>query len=732
MASSNKILNFTQLSDKDAASKLTELRNLVLRGEGYVDEYRVKANKTMKAWRGKLWTEEDLAFFRQFDLTPYAFRDFRPYINQLIANQRQARFRFDLVPRDNHSYRRHVKALQSFLESNAQDFSTIEEATRYFEEYGDDEYANALTAAMTLIRDENKAKYIESDCFENGLIVAADFLKAYYGNKHNRDGSIVIDRKSIRNMIWDSNSRDYDLGDAEFIGEVHTKYMEELVQMYPEYAEEVREHFDKYTNKRFSSRVRIQDEQFDQFMFFDAMSEGVQAKVVELWTLESEERFTVYDSETEENRIADFGLDEDTIWDALYQKTLMEVTASAEATGDMELLASGDLEGKVRELAETRYELRGTQEPIWYKTVFSYDVLFEHERSPYPHAKHPYTAFFPQYTDGYFSSVMDDIYDVVIALNKALMFREMLMAHGAKGLVLVNQDVMAASGYDVNDIAEAYTQIGGVLALKLKPGQRLSDAFVQQTTLDKGLSEITALIRDYDARLQHITGVTPAQLGIAQGETPASRYRMQISEGQSANNLIFDNFVRSLELFYSKLIPMIVEMMQRKPNHFIRALGDQVRPWINIDIDHSFDLFAESMRTGNFSLTVRAEKEDSQSSAARDAQYMQMALAGAIPIKTAIRNSTDPRRGKILRDMQKDREEDAMLEQATVVSLSTIQQVAAESGMQPEAVKELVLKLQKSRYAELQEQEAQRKRAASSIGSVQTQAADPMRIENQQ
>jgi hypothetical protein len=724
------ILNLTELPDDQANEIISEYRSLILRGEGYIQPYRDDAEKYMRAWRGELWTQQDLDFFAAFDITPMQFKEFRPYFNQLIANQRTTRFKYELVTRDPNSYRRFQESLKQFLEQNEEKFVTTEEAIEYFEEFGDDEYALAVTAILDVIRDENKAKYVESDVFENGLITGADFIKSHYGNKNNREGSIVFTRRSLRNMFWDDNSVEYDLSDAEFIGEIHTKYVDELVQMYPDFAEEVAEHFEKYTNKQFASRVSHLDKDFSKFYQWDSPNEGVKAKIAEVWTLESEERFEVFDNEENTKRIADFGLTEDEIYDALLQGQLALKVAELERLGDYEAMADPNLESEIRAMVDERYEIRGTIEPIWYKAVVTYDAVLEYERSPYPHGKHPYSAFFPQYTDGFFTSLMGDLYDVIIALNKGLMFREMIMAHGAKGMLVVNADVMAQSGYNLDEVADAYTQLGSIMMIKLKPGQRLDNVFLQQTTLDKGLMEITALIQDYDRRLQHISGVTPAQLGVTQGETPASRYRQQVLEGQQSNNLIFDNFVRTLELFYAKVIPLVIEMMQQRPEHVIRAVGDHVRPWVSLEMNQNFGVFADALRTGHFSLTVVPQQDDPRTNAARDAQYMQLAMAGAFPIETAIRVSNDPRKGIILREMRKDAQRKMMEDAASMVNIQTVQQIAAEMGLGPEAARELATKLQKARYAEMNQQEQQQTRVASGMGAIQGNAQEDTRMES--
>ncbi|MDV7401972.1 hypothetical protein RZS08_61695, partial [Arthrospira platensis SPKY1] len=104
---------------------------------------------------------------------------------------------------------------------------------------------------------------------------------------------------------------------------------------------------------------------------------------------------------------------------------------------------------------------------------------------------------------------------------------------------IVDEKTLSDSGYSVADIADAYTQIGSVIALRPKPGRSIDQVLQQLTTVGDGIGAINSVIADYDNRLFQISGVNMAQLGMVQGETPASRYRMQISEGENNNALIF-------------------------------------------------------------------------------------------------------------------------------------------------------------------------------------------------
>jgi hypothetical protein len=724
--------NFTNLDDKEAADVLSSMRMLLSRGEDTRKQYLDNAEKAFSAWRGELWTKDDLAFFKRFDITPYVFRDFRPLINNLIHRQRARRFKMELVPRDIHSYRRFKAGKEAFITEHIDEFATVEEAEKFYDEYADDEYAQAISSMVTVIRDENKAKYIESEWFENGLITGLDVMKCIYSYKNNREGSIELARKSMRQMVWDDQSMSYTWDDVEFIGEVHKLYKSQLQQLYPDFKEEIETHFEQFTNVN-KARNHVQREAYKEFYQFEDNNDRVKAKIAEMYTLSNEDRYKITDKQTGDKRLIRENVSEEELMDKLKEMLLQQLFDEAKASGDPDaLIALGsnpNLEAEVSEGVQERFEVETCIEPIWYKTVFTYDVLFEHKQVDYPHDSHPYYPFFPQFTDGYFTSVMQDVMDVIIAMNKALMFREMIMAHGSKGLLVVNQDVMTQSNLDVNEIAEAYTQVGGVLVMKLKPGQRMAEALDIKTDIGKGLAEINALIQDYDYRLQHIIGVNRAQMGQSSSDAPASRFRMEIAEGESNNGLLYDNFVRSVEGFYNdKVVPLVVEYMRSRPNTIVRVLGDGVKPWLSYEIDEKFDLFSEAIRNGEFTLTVVPTDEDSQINASNSAQLMQMATVGLIPLETAFEYSNMPDRYKIIKSIKQHRQKQAIEQAATQVDMQMVQQMMMENGVSQEQAEIIMKNLHKQRNQEILAERNQQTQQAQGMAEVQRQASESSRI----
>jgi hypothetical protein len=727
-----KFINNTNLDDTEAFALLDRMRRLFIDHENVRQDRIRRAERAMRIWRGELWDEQDLKMFEALGAQPYVFRQYRTMFNSLINRQRNRRFTFELVPRDIHTYKRMRDGRDEYIAKHRDEFHSDDEAGEYYDRFADDEFAQAVTGMMEHYRHESKAKYVESETFEQGIVTGLAFLKTIYSNRFNREGGIEINSVPQRKMIYDENAVRYDLADAEYIGEVHLLYKDELKAMFPDWTDAIEENYKRFTNIGNGYRVGVDDQTYSNFYKYDTTNDRTRVRLCEIWTKTTEERIKVIDTETGEERIAAIGLGEEDVWDGLYQVALLDLIRPLQAAGDFAAMQDPSLREQSIQAAQERFSLQSTREEVWFKTVFTYDAIWQHERSPFPHGCHPYTPFFPQHTDGYFTSLMDDVADVIIALNKALMFRELILGHSAKGLVVVDADTLAQSGYDVDDVADAYTQIGGVLVLKLKPGKNLDNAIRQMNNTGQGLNEINSMINSYVDQLEYIVGVNRAQQGIASADAPAARYRMELAEGESNNGLMYDNFVRTLETHYNdKFIPLVVEIMRARPDMVIRLMGDGVKGWITADLGETLDVFSDAVRTGAYSLVIRPVNDTPQISAARSSQYFQLALNGLIPLETAFEFSDDPNRAKIIRSIKKENNRKMMEAAASQVMIQDVQRIAMEMGLDPQAATEMATKLQLTRMKEL---DAQKKRGPQSLpgeqmAEIQSTAAEPTRLQ---
>ena len=198
-------INNTQLDDKEAGSLLDKMRTLFLDSEDLRQSRIERAERAMRIWKGELWDEADLAAFEKLGMTPYVFRQYRTMLNSLINRQRSRRFTYELVPNDIHAFRRMRDGRDAYIAENRDYHTSDEEAGEYFDKYADDEYAKVITGALQHHREVSKAKWAESEVFEQGIVTGLAFAKAIYSNRYHRDGGVEIEAVPQRKMIFDQN-----------------------------------------------------------------------------------------------------------------------------------------------------------------------------------------------------------------------------------------------------------------------------------------------------------------------------------------------------------------------------------------------------------------------------------------------------------------------------------------------------------------------------------------------
>jgi len=734
-------LNFTELEDKEAVAKLSELRDMVLRGESDRSKRSDRYVENTDLWLNNIWSDDDLAFFDDLDMVPYEYPVQRPLINNLITQQRETEIGFEIVPTDLYSYKRQREGRDKFMaEEMAKEnsaFTTAEEAGEFYDKYADDEYARAASIYLHNIRHESKGKDVDTTVFQQGLVTGMDVWKAVYSKKYNREGSIEITRRPQNAIFYDESSVEKDFSDVEFIGEVHRLYKSQLTVQYPEHKEKIEEYFQFYTNKKRTNLTReMQDwKYFYEFDYNYTVNSRV--KVAEMYILETEERIQVTDTETGDTRIVEYGIEEDAVVDQLMSMVLIELQSDEGIAPQLqEAVQTGAIKEQVAQIVQERFEITTVMEPVWFKAVFTYNALFEYKRSELPHNSHPYMPYFAQYTEGEFRGIMDDIKDIIININKTLAFRDLMMAHSAKNVLVVDEDTLAKSGYDLDEISSNWTSIGSIIALKLKPGKRLQDVVQTFSSVGDTLPAINNVLADLDNRLYQISGVNLAQLGIQQRETTASGFRDQIKQGQTNNGLIYHNFYSALEDFYNhKVVPLVVEYMKMKPKHVLRRIGEEYEPWLEVELEEDFDLFASAIRSGQFNTLVKPKTDNAQIQQERAAQYMEMAMAGLLDPEIAIEFSNDPNRHRILRRMKEKELERIQRQAYSQFSFQEFMQIAAESGLPMDAIEELLDKMKREKAKQMSQdnsgeqiQRRQGGQGAQAAPAIRSAASETQRL----
>lgn len=700
--SKGSFLNGTDMPDDEAQKLVNQFTERVNQSEMELSESLRIGERMMDIFKNKIWQPEDMAFFEAFDATPIEFSVARPLINNMISKQRRQKFEHSFVPLDVHSETRKLEQIQEFVDDSAEDFSSREEAMDFYQKYADDSYAQMITSLLKKFKDIDGTKWKESECFEGAVITGADFLKVdldHYGRPQPK-------RRNLSRMVWDTNSIEYDLSDAEFVGDKVRWYKNDMIMNFPELKERLENHFEHYTNLKARNRFEPQKRWKDWWKF--DQSDGLQVKLVDLCYRDIEERFLIIDNETGDEQFAEPDMTEDEVMDMLGIKIFQDMQHLPPEQQE-EMLMGEDSKENILAEVEKRFTIDIEYRPCWYQMVFSFNTLLLHQKVPYPFEGHPYMPYFPQFNDGYFTGFLEDIEDIIIALNKALAIRELMMAHSAKGMVIVDEKVLDDSGVTKEDVADEYTRIGGMLVLKLKFHKSVQDAISQINTVGEGIPAINNIIADYDERLFRVSGVNLAQLGVTQSETPASRYKMQLAEGETTNGLIFDNFVRTLEEFYKqKMIPVCVEYAKNHPHSVKRLIGEKLGQWSKINFDKTFPLFESGIRSGEYSFTLKPSKNDTQAGTEFNSQMMELAMAGAVPLEVSLEFSNHPNKHDIIRRLRQFKREAQKTQLQNSVDIQRLQQIImSDPDVSVEMADRLIKKARLENQAEQQKQQQQ-------------------------
>lgn len=701
-------LNLTELEDSEAKELVGKVRERIIQAEQDRRPVVARAEQSLRLWRNEFWSEEDIKYFEdKFNVSPYQIPAARAPLNRLVAQQRGARYDFGILPIDVMSYERQRKNRDKYIADNGEEFETEEQAGEYFDRYYDDEYAQAVEVQYDNVRIKNKTKYIESQCFENMLITGLDFLKTTYTSQYSPDGEIRTERRSVRQMLWDHGSVSPTLDDIEYIGEIHRLYLQDLIAMYPEYTEEISSSFETYTNFMRGPQASILSQSWQHFYDFDTERGDVRAKIAEFWYQDTEQRYQLVHNETDDRRLIKYGLEEDQIWDYVKEielDNMGELLKSGELDAEFFARPEEEVRADIEEFVRNKYTIVPTSAKVWYKVVMGHDALLEYRRDPLPHHSHPYTPAFAQFTEGWYTGLVDDVKDILLAYNKAFMFREIMLANGAKGVLLIDRGAVNKSGYSVDDIREMWTEVGGVIDLELRGGRRLSDVFQNVTTIADGLSEIRIILNDLEAKLYDIMGVNSAMLGNVGSEAPASQVRQRIQQGQAVNGVLFDNFNKALEIHaHNKVIPLVVaELMSKRPSA-LKALSQNRSKWIELNYSSEFELFADAILNGEYQTRLVTKEPDQQLESQQSAMILQLAQSrpDAIDIEAALEFSSLPFAGKFLRrnrELMRRRERDTQLR---MVDLQQVAQMMAEYGIDADTAEKMMQNLRKERVQQL-------------------------------
>ena len=332
------------------------------------------------------------------------------------------------------------------------------------------------------------------------------------------------------NFFIDSNMRDFRGWDCTMIGEIHDISFGELVSQFAKTPEDYQRLQEIYRLASDSRYIATYAEQFGyprqkNWNFFVTSDPG-RCRVIEIWRKEQKERYRCYDP-----------------LNGCYFKIDKEDYRELVADENEKRLQQGLESGMPREEIPLI-------EPTWFTDNYWYyyymspfgDILDEGE-TPYEHKSHPYVFKAYPFIDGEIHSFVADVIDQQRYVNRLITLYDWVIRATAKGVLLIPEDCLP-DGVSIEDIAERWTEVNGVIVFKPSASGNMPTQ-VAANAVNIGIGELLNLQLKFFEDISGVNGALQGKPGYS--GTSAALYSQQ-TQNATTSLLdvleVFSEFVR--------------------------------------------------------------------------------------------------------------------------------------------------------------------------------------------
>lgn len=432
-----------------------------------------------------------------------------------------------VIPKKNNLIYKMVRSVTGLYNSQDTDFIAT---ARDREEQS---YGELQTVLLRANRDLNRMDEISTTLFQEFIISASVFLKENYGYWRGKTDTWTH-AVSLNNMFFDGVLLDARHWDVSMIGQTHDMTFGELCSKFCKTKDDHKRLKEIYTNALNESFVSsyyshlYRDGGNIRGSFFVPIENSL-CRVIEVWSKEQKSRYRCHDWATGD----DYKVEEKDI-NIILQTNQYRLQEGAELGMDKEDIALIDYEWFV--------------DDYWYYRFLTPlgDVLQQGE-TPFNHGEHPYTIKLYPFINSQPYSLVEDAIDQQKFVNELITMHMLMAKHSAKGLLMFPEDLMP-DGVSIEDIAEEYTKVNGMIIYKHKQGVPLP----QQLSGQVSNFNTSELLKIQMQMFEEVTGVT----GAMQGKTPSSgtAAALYAQQTQNASNTLtdilvsFGNFMREAML----------------------------------------------------------------------------------------------------------------------------------------------------------------------------------------
>lgn len=480
-----------------------------------------------------------------------------------------------------------------------------------------------MSMAVRYVHQINMIDELDARNFEEFLISGCSCGKVnyrYWKTRNMYDCYTV--NVGTNRLFFNTDVKDVRMNDLRLIGEIIDIPRDELVGLFAKTSKDkmrIEKWYPMSGNNVISIGNALSSDKEDSLNFLNSYSDDL-CRFFEIWKLRGEWRLRVYDP-----------------LDGSYN-TYKDVTMDMLAAANMQRLERGLSQGVARENIPL-IEGEHVYEQFWYVKYLtpSGNVLFETE-TPFTHEEHPYSLLLYPLIDGEVWGFVEDIIDQQRHVNRMITLLDASIGMGMKNLLLVPEESIP-DGMDIQDYADEWTKINGVIMYKSKGGIPMPKE-ISANSVNVGAHDLLAL---QIKMMQDISGVH----GAAQGQAPTSNTPSSLYAQQAQNASL--NLLDSFEVFNAyrqrrdtKLLKVIQQYYRER--RYLAISGRQYQAEANV-----YD--PDIVQNMEFDLIISQSLDTPAFRQMGEELLMKLFEAGAIPVELFLEHTSMPMGQNILQSL---------------------------------------------------------------------------------
>lgn len=327
------------------------------------------------------------------------------------------------------------------------------------------------------------------------------------------------------NWFVDSGMRDLRGWDCSIVGEFYDLPFKEVCSRFAKSPQDVYRLREVYSRQNKDSYISYYSDRFGQHSlknvdFFLPAYDGL-CRIIEVWRKENKERYHVIDPQNGEYYKIE---SED------YHEMVETVNEQRRQMG----LECGMDEDEIPYLKAEWFV-----DSYWYYRFLTPtgEVLDEGE-TPYDHQTHPYVFRAHPFIDGEIHSFVSDVVDQQRIVNRLFMLYDMLIRTSAKGTLMIAEQSIP-DNMNMNDIAENWAKVGGMIIYKAKTGVTPPQQITANST-NIGIENMMQLELKFFEDISGVNGALQGKPGYA--GTSGALYAQQAQNATTSLLDLLDTF----------------------------------------------------------------------------------------------------------------------------------------------------------------------------------------------